>query len=105
MGGPIPGLVRKQLGDGGRQQVRSGMAENFKRLRIALGQDAQVGVFFQRPGEVDEVAVSLGSERRVGEPLANRLGDVERSAAFRNVLHAPVGEFDVNTSAIGFHPV
>ena len=88
--------LRKKLQNRRRQQMGGRMPIDFERLGIALGQDAQVGVFFQRPGEIDEIAVSLCSERGVGEPLANRLGDVERSATFRNVLHAPVGEFDVN---------
>jgi len=36
------------------------MAINFKRLGVLLGEDAQVGVGFERAGEVDQIAVRLG---------------------------------------------
>ena len=49
------------------QQMRGGMPVDFQRLGIPLGQDAQVGVFFQRPGEVDEIAVGFRGQRRIGQ--------------------------------------
>ena len=71
----------KKLEHRRRKQMRGGMPVDFERLGIAIGQDAKVGIFFQRPGEIDEIAVGLRRERSVGQPLADGLGNVERSAA------------------------
>ncbi len=47
------------------------MPVNFERLGIAIGQQAKLGVFLQRPGDVDEIAVRFGHERGVGQTLAD----------------------------------
>ena len=47
------------------------MPVNFKRLRIAFVQQAKIGVFLQRAGNVDKIAVGFGHKRGVGQPLAN----------------------------------
>ncbi len=86
---------------GGRQQVRRRMPKNFQGLGIFLSQDAQSGVFFHRTSQIDEIAVGLGNQRGVGEPLADGFGDIERSAALGDFLHAPVGKLDMNVSAMG----
>ena len=64
-----------------RQQVRRRMAIHFQGLGIFLGENAQGGVFFQRPGQIDEIAVGLGGQGGIGQPLADGFGDIERSAA------------------------
>ncbi len=79
-----------------RQQVRRRMAEDFERLGIFLGQDAEVGVFLERTGEVDEIAVGLGDQRGIGQARADGLRDIERGRAFGNVFGAPVGELHMN---------
>jgi len=67
-GGAVAELgLREKFKHGGGQQVRGGMAINFKRLGVLLGEDAQVGVGFERAGEVDQIAVRLGSESGVGQ--------------------------------------
>jgi hypothetical protein len=50
----------KKFENGGSEQVRGGMTVDFERLGVAIGQNAQVGVFFERTGEVDQVAVRFG---------------------------------------------
>ena len=47
------------------------MPVNFKRLGIAIGEQAEVGVFFQRPGDIDQIAVGFGHQRRIGQALAD----------------------------------
>ncbi len=74
------------------EQVRGRMPIDFERLRVAVGEDAQVGVFVERPGEVDQVAIGLGGESGVGQTRADGLGNVERSGALREFLGAAVGE-------------
>ena len=47
--------LRKQLEHRRRQQMRRRMPVNSQRLRILFRKDAQAGVLFQRPGEVDQI--------------------------------------------------
>jgi len=61
-----------------------------------LLKDTQVGVFFQRLGQVDQIAVSFGHQRSIRESRANGFGDVEGSRTCGNFLHAPVGELYMN---------
>ena len=72
------------------------MPVNFERLGIAIGQQAKVGVFLQRPGNVDEVAVGLGDKRGIGQALADGFGDIECGRPFGNFFHAPVGKLDMD---------
>ena len=50
----------KKFEDRCGEQVRGRMPVNVEGLRIFLGQETQVRVFFERPGEVDEVAIGFG---------------------------------------------
>ena len=72
------------------------MPVNFERLGIAIGQQAKIGVFLQRPGDVDEIAVSFGHQRGVGQALANGFRDIERGRPLGDFFHASVGKLDVN---------
>ena len=86
----------KKLEHRRRQQMRRRMPINSQRLRIFVGEDAQLGVFLQRTGEIDQVAISFGRNRRIRQPRTDRLGDIERSRALRHFLIAPIRELDVN---------
>ncbi len=81
---------------GGSQQMRGRMPVDFERLRVAVGQDAEVGIFFERTGEVDQIAIRFSGESGVGQTRADGLGDIERSGAFRDFFGAPVGELEMN---------
>ena len=72
------------------------MPVNFQCFGIFFGQKAQVGIFFKRTGEVDEVAVGFGHQSRIRQPRADGLGNVERGRALGNILHAPVGKLHMN---------
>ena len=56
----------------------------------------RVGVFFQRTGEVDEVAVGFGSQSGIGQPRADALRDIERGGALGKFLVASIGKLDMN---------
>ena len=56
--------LRKQLGDGGRHHMRGGVAQNLECIGIALCQQLQRYVFFQRRGEIDE-AFGVGVFRSI----------------------------------------
>src|SRR5258708_32796693 len=72
------------------------MAENRKRLHILLGQDAKIGVGFQRASQIDEVRTRLGDERGIGQARTDGLGYIERGGTFRELFNAAVGQLDVD---------
>src|SRR5258708_37454920 len=76
--------------------MRRRMPVNFQRLGIAILEQAQIGIFFEWLGQVDEIAIGFRDECGVGEPQADGLRDVERGGACGNFLHAAVGELHMN---------
>ena len=72
------------------------MPVNLQSLGIAVGQYAEVGVFFERAGQIDKIAVGFRSECSLGQARSDGLGDVQGSRALGNFLNAPVGELHVN---------
>src|SRR5208283_41385 len=72
------------------------MPVNFQRLRILFHQNAQVGIFLERPGEVDEIAVGFRGQSRICQPRADGLRDIERSRAPGDVLHASIRKLHMN---------
>ena len=58
----------KQFQHRRRQQMRRRMPVDLQRLRIFLGQNAKIGVFLQRLGQVDQIAVRLGDQGGIGQP-------------------------------------
>jgi hypothetical protein len=86
----------EKLKNGRCKQVGRRMPVNLKSLGIAVSQDAKIGISFQRPGEINKISVGLSNKRSVGEPLADRFGNIEGSAALREFLHTPIRELDMN---------
>src|SRR6202041_4099503 len=72
------------------------MPVDFQRFGISILEQAKVGIFFQRLGKVDEVAVGFGDERGIGESRADRFRNFQRSRTFGNLLHASVRELYMN---------
>ena len=100
--GPVAKLgLGKEFKHGSGEQVRGRMPINFKRLRILLSDDVQVGVFLKRLGQVDQIAVSLGGKSGVGQTRVDGLGNVERSRAFSDFFGAAVGELEMNAVGHG----
>ena len=95
----------KEFQYGRSQKVRGRVPVDLQRLRIALGEDAQVGVLVERPGQVNEVAIGLGDERRVSETRADGFRHVQWSGAFGNVFRASVRKVDMNVIRHGVQPV
>src|SRR5882672_5323014 len=73
-----------------------GMPVNFERLGIAISQQPKVDVFFQRPGQVNEIAMRLSYKRGIGKTLADRFGDIERGSPSGDFFHGPVGKLDMD---------
>ena len=96
--------LRKQLQHRRRQQMRGRMPVNLQRLGISIGQQAKVGIFLQRPGQVDEIAVGFGRQRRIRQPWTDRLRNLERSRTLGNFLHAPVRELYMNAVCHSLKP-
>jgi len=69
------------------------MPIDFERLRIAVGEDAKVGVFVERAREVDQVTVSLRDESGVGETRADGFGISSAVVPFGTSLVLPSGSF------------
>src|SRR5580704_18416006 len=72
------------------------MPVNLQRLRIFVSQKAKVGIFFQRTGEVNEVAIGFGCQSGICQPRADGLRNVERSRPLGNILHAPIRKLYMN---------
>ena len=53
--------LREKLEYGGGEQVRGGVAIDLERLGIFVGEDAEIGVFFQRTGEIDQIAIRFST--------------------------------------------
>ncbi len=72
------------------------MPVDLKRFGIAISQQPKVGVFFERPGNVNQIAVSLGNESGIGQTLADRFSDIERGRPLGNFFHASVRKLDLD---------
>jgi hypothetical protein len=57
------------------------MPVNFQRLGIFLGQEAKIGIFFERTGKVDQIAVGFGGQSRIRQPRADGFRNIERGRA------------------------
>src|SRR5579871_6181492 len=77
------------------------VAKNLERFRVLFRKNAKRRVFFQRPSKVDQITVGLGHQCGISETRADRLRDIERGRALRNVLDATVGKLDVNAVGHG----
>src|SRR6266576_604206 len=89
--------LRKEFKHRRCQQMRRRMSIDFERLGISIGEQAQISVFFERPSQVDQIAVGLRRKRSIRQPRTDRLRNVERGRAFGNFFGAPIGELDMNT--------
>src|SRR4051794_23850696 len=85
--------------------MRRRMPINFEGLRIAISQKPKIGIFFQRLGNINEIAVGFGNERGVGQTLANRFSDIERGRPFRDFFHTSVRKFDMDAVCHRLEPV
>ena len=124
----------KELQHRSRHQVRRGVAIDFQRFGIAVGQDAQFGILLQRTGEVDQLGVvlrrlgrgggsfggrlvavatasvmrqrlDLGGQCGVSQTRADALGDIECGGTTRHVFDAAVGQFHMNVFSHDVKPI
>jgi hypothetical protein len=90
---------RKQLEHGGGQQVRGRVAVDLQRLGILRSQNLNLGVAFERASQIVELTVHARHHGVVGQPRADRLGDVQRPASRRHLLLAAIWQCDGETFA------
>ena len=108
-GGAVAELgLGKEFEDRGRHEVRGRVAKDFEGFGIALGEQAEFDVAFERASEVDELRVFIRSfgavgarldlrgEGGVGQARADALRDVEGGGSLGYVFDAAVGQFYVD---------
>ena len=89
----MPSLVSgKQFEHGRGQQVRGRMAIHFERLGILGGQDLQLGVGLERPGQIPQIAVDARDDGVVRQARADGAGDIDRSGPWLDRLRTAVGQ-------------
>ena len=75
--------------------VRGRVPQDVERLAVLRGQEPQLDrpavAVLQRPVEVDDRAVGHGGDRRLGQPLADPLGDLAGAGSLGNSLTDPSG--------------
>ena len=94
--------LREKLQHGGGQQVCRGVAINLQRLLVFLRQDAQLGVFFQRPSQINQLFIRglpisgkrprFGHQRGIRQARAYAAGNLQRRRPFGDLLHAAIGQ-------------
>jgi hypothetical protein len=70
------------------------MADQVKRLRVTVGEDADLGAIGQGRREVVQLAVDADRQRRLGQARADRRGGVSARGARRELQRRAVGELD-----------
>ena len=72
------------------------MTEYLQRFRVPFREDAQLSIFFQRAGEIDEVAVAARRQRRLCQSRADAFRHLQGSGAARHLLGAAIRQLDGN---------
>ena len=70
--------LREKFENCGRHQMRRRMPIHLKRFRILLGDDAEVGILLQRPGQINQIAIGLRGQSCVRQARTDRFGYIER---------------------------
>ena len=84
------------------QQMREVVADQLKRvLLVARSDEGEIGIAFQRPVEVANLAVDARRQRRLGQARPDRRGDIGRGRALRHFLHGAVGKADLEHGGHG----
>jgi hypothetical protein len=84
---------REQVLDRLGEDMREVVPDELERVSlVARGDQRQARIAFERARDVANLAVDPGRKRGLGEPRADRRGDIGGSRAFRHLLHRPVGQ-------------
>ena len=93
----------KEFEYGGGHEVRGRVAEDFKGFGIALGEEAELDVFFDGLRQINELGLvaivartDFGGECGVGQARADAAGDVEGGGAGGDFFDAAVGQLYVD---------
>ena len=74
------------------------MAVDVERFGVLGGEDLEGGVLFEGAGEVEQLAVDLGDDRRVGQARADAPGDIDGTCPGRDGLLTPVGQSNLDVT-------
>ena len=92
--------ARKQPHDGAGHDVGGRVPQDVERLAVLGRQDLQLDGRFlsvlERAIEVDDSPLGRRRDRRVGQPLADPLGDLARADPVVIFLDRPIRQFDPN---------
>ena len=78
------------------------MAIDLQRFGVLLSQNTDLGIGFQRKGQINQIASghvfsvyrgNFGHQRGCSQTRTNRLRDLQRGSALRHLLHAAIREF------------
>jgi hypothetical protein len=70
------------------------VADQVEGLRVAVGEDADLGAVGQGRGEVAQRAVDPDRQRRLGQARSDRRGGVSTAGALAQLKRGAVGELD-----------
>ena len=92
--------AREEPHDGPGHDVGGRVPQDVERLAVPRGQDPQldrgVVAVLERPIEVDDRAVGHRRDGRVGQPLADPLGDLARADPVGILLDRTIRQLDLN---------
>jgi len=57
--------------------------------------EQELGIGGEGPGQIDQLAIDPGGQRRLGQARANRRGDIGRGRAERHFTHGTIGQADL----------
>ena len=75
------------------QHVGRAVPHDIQPVGVAIGDDLDFVRAREGKRQIDELAVHLADDRRLGQPFADRLGKLADGGAVGNFLDAAVREF------------
>ena len=75
--------------------MRRRVADDVESFRIALGHDRDGGILIDQMRSIDELAVDLAGERRLGEAGSDRRGEFGNGEGRVEVLDGAIGQSNV----------
>ena len=86
-------------------QVSRGVPEGGLSVFVVPGKELQPGVAFEGARRVPHFAIDFCGEHFFGQPMADRLGNIERRRACFILAHLAIGESDVDHVCLRFRSI
>src|SRR6185437_540228 len=88
--------IRVKFENGRSEQMSSRVAEYLNRVRVLGGEDRQFRVMFQRPREIDQVAVDARDESFLRQARRDLAGNLRGGGALRHLARRSIRQRDLN---------